>query len=225
MNLQESVWIFLMIKSGIRTNGCPVIPFPLGMERCIDALERLLTKRMRTELVVELVVDFLSELVVDFLYDAAIFPDDFLKELREKSRGHNHQFSSIGHFRCEFPIHKLLDYYELESNISNRKKEINSIENRLNEREKELSSLESILREVEEQITNLDVIKKSKKKKILSLAHRDETREIEDQKTEVLQRRKDIDQEIEQTRERITCLKQKKTEIKQGIRYLNPQKD
>jgi hypothetical protein len=166
-----------------------------------------------------------STLIVDFLSDAAFFPDTFLNELQEKAKNHCHQFSSFGHFRCQFPIQNLHHYYELESIISSKEREARDTENQLSEAERELERMESTLSEVINQINNLDETITSEEKKVLSFVHKDEIKKIENQKTRVLQERRDIEQKVKQSREKITTLKQKKTEIMQESISLKSQKD
>ncbi len=166
-----------------------------------------------------------SDAIVDFLCDTATFADTFLNTLWEKTRGYTHQFSSFGHFRCQFPIQKLLNYYNVECDTLNKEKEKKFTENQISEKNKELNSMESILHDVENQIENLNALMESKKKKIMSFAHKDEIREIEDQKAEVLRKEKDIYQKRAQIKEAVTSLKQRETEILQEIDSVKPFKN
>jgi hypothetical protein len=166
-----------------------------------------------------------SDVIADFLCDTTMFLDDFLNTLWEKTKGYTHQFSTFGHFRCLFPIYTLLNYYNVESNMLNKEKEKKSIENQIREENKELNNIEGILYDVKDQIKNLDTLLESKKKNIMSFAHKDEIREIEDQKREALQKEKEIYQKKAQIKETVTSLKQKKIENLQKIDSMKPLKD
>jgi hypothetical protein len=166
-----------------------------------------------------------SDVIADFLCDTVMFADDFLNTLWEKTRGYTHQFSTFGHFRCQFPICKLLNYYNIEFDILNKEKEKKSIEYQISEKNKELNNIENTLYDVKDQIKNFNILLESKKKNIMSFAHKDEIREIEDQKAEALRKEKEIYQKKVQIKETVTSLKQKKLENLQKIDSVKPLKD